>query len=716
MLRACQGRYSPRVTEPRSLPLVALVLALALGVIVVHARVVAGGKTWDDVRYHTEIAPPRLAAADQIQHRTIPAWWDGSGLGVPLAAEPQHGALYPLAWLAATPRALDLVLLLHLAWAALGVAIWARRLRASDYSALVVGLLAAATGVLASTAVRGALLGLAHLPWLGAAVSGADDKRPARTAISIALLLGLVGLAGEFAVLVDALALVLVLGVGRIRARWLAPAVGAGLAIAAAQWLPAALHLAAGDRAGATVNGLPLGRLLELIVPGAFGGTLAGSSVWAPSLFVGAPLLALAAVVIPTRRVLGLVAGLVLAALVCGRGGWPAWLGAPELHVAALALVLAPHAGSGLDALLAGKRRAVLALGAGAGCTVLALGALGALRSRHPEAASAIDRALLDGGLSVACTAGAIALARTGATKRQPLVLALLVVSAVGAAPSIMPVAPRSLVTEAPAWAQLAPARRPARVYSPPVMPDVPDTLEDAFGYLRGATPSRWDLAAARSEDPARLAEHDAVWLAAAQEGGALLDRFGIGLAILPSNVVLTNKMTELGVRGRWSLASLPVAPPASVLRGSVYAVATRDATSHMFAAGGGTNVLRGTVVLKGTGTSSADRGPPLPCEIQTWTDGDIDLACTTDAAGFAVVSSTPAPGWSVTVDGAAADWLVADVLRRATPVAPGLHHVHWTYTTPGLRTGAILALAALLGLLALYLATRKPPPADDVN
>jgi len=60
------------VTSPRSLPLVAL--ALAVAVLVVQARVIAGGKTWDDVRYHTEIAPPRLAAAcaKVVCHRSIP--------------------------------------------------------------------------------------------------------------------------------------------------------------------------------------------------------------------------------------------------------------------------------------------------------------------------------------------------------------------------------------------------------------------------------------------------------------------------------------------------------------------------------------------------------------------------------------------------------------------------------------------------------------------
>ncbi|MEO7097084.1 MAG: hypothetical protein ABI175_27740, partial [Polyangiales bacterium] len=445
------------MTSPRSLPLVAL--ALAVAVLVVQARVIAGGKTWDDLRYHTEIAPPRLAAAELVQHGALPAWWEGSGLGVPLAAEPQHGAMYPLTWIAATPRALDYVLILHLAWAAFGVAVWARRKeRASDPAALVAGILVASSGILASAAVRGALPALAHLPWLGVAagmLESAQDRRGrARAAIAIALLVGLVGLGGELAVLVDALALVIALAVRRVPAGWLAAAIGGGLALCAAQWAPAALALIAGERAGATAIALPLARIVELIVPGSFGSfdpdraivALSGAAPWAPSLFVGAPLLALAAVVTPGRRILGLIGGFVALVLVTGRGAWPAVLGAPEVHLCALVLVLAPLAGSGLDALIGGQRRAVLALAAGASCTLLALGALGALRSRNPDAAAAIDRALLDGGIGVACIAIAIGLARAGLPKRGPVVLALLAVAALGAFPSVSPVAPRALV------------------------------------------------------------------------------------------------------------------------------------------------------------------------------------------------------------------------------------------------------------------------------
>jgi len=772
----------------RSLPLVAL--ALAVAVIVVHARVVIGGQTWDDVGYHTEISPPRLAAADLVQGGTLPAWWDGTGLGVPLAAEPSHGAMYPPLWIAATPRALDLAMLLHLAWAALGVAVWARRRTppattgVSDPAALVAGLLVATTGLLASTALRGALPALAHLPWIGAAAvwlasasarharvrrdeqraargvgeatvgtraearaaraegaaAGAvDEPRPPldgsppppierprdtlraaradllRATAALAALIGLVGLTGELAILVDAILLAGVLAARRSAGRALAVAIGAGLAIGAAQWIPAVLQLPLG--AGAEVHGLPLSRLIELIVPGSFGSSephravaaLAGATPWAPSLFVGAPLLALAAVRTPSQRVLVALGVFAALALLVGRGGWPAWLGAPELHLAALVLVLGSHAGAGIDALAAGQRRAVLALVVAAGCSAVALGALGALRSKHPDAGVAIERALLDGGLGVLCMAIVIALAWRAPGRAMPIVLALLVLPGVGASPATAPVIARAIVDEPPLWASAAESSpRPARVFRPSFMHDHAESVADAIATLGGASPWRWDLAAARSTDPARLPAHDHVWLAAAREGGALLDRFGIGLAILPETVIVPRKLTELSRRGAWAFVAIPVAPVASVLRGWQRAIDPADATALLFAAGGGTNVLRGTVVLGAAGDARPDKGPPLPCTITAWTAGDIALSCAPDLDGYAVISSSPSPGWSVTVDGSPRDWLPADVLRRAVQIDAGPHTIHWTYATPGLIPGAALALLGLLAITALLIASRR--------
>ncbi len=740
------------MSTTRSLPLVAL--ALAVSVIVVHARVVIGGQTWDDVRYHTEIAPPRLATSELVQSGTAPVWWDGTGLGVPLAAEPSHGAMYPPLWIAATPRGLDLAMLLHLAWAALGVAVWARRRTppattgVSDPAALVAGLLVATTGLLASTALRGALPALAHLPWIGVTslwlasaaarvdrvrrepprvtTEPAEGERPhdtlgaaradlLRATAALAVLIGLVGLVGELAVLVDALVLAGVLAGRRTAWRMLAIAVGAGLAIGAAQWIPAVLQIPLG--AGSEVHGLPLSRLIELIVPGNFGSSdpdravaaLVGETPWAPSLFVGAPLLALAAVRTPSTRVLAALGVFAALALVVGRGGWPAWLGAPELHMAALVLVLGAHAGAGIDALGVGQRRAVRALLVAAGCTAIAVGALGVLRTKQPDAASAIERALIDGSIGVVCMVIVSSLAWRTPGRAMPIVLALLVLPGVGAIGSTAPSIARSIVQEPPLWARAAEnSPRPARVFRPLFMHEHVESVEDAVVTLAGTSGWRWGLGAARSSDPARLPAHDQVWLAAAGEGGALLDRFGISLAILPETVIVPRKVTELARRGAWALVEIPVAPVASVLRGWQRAIDPDDATTLLFAPGGGTNVLRGTVVLGAAGDARPDKGPPIPCTVTAWDAGDIAVTCAPILDGYAVISSTPAPGWSVTVDDQPRDWVPADVLRRAVKIDAGAHTIRWRYATPGGLAGLVSALLGVLAIGALVVSSAR--------
>ncbi|HEX7703374.1 MAG TPA: hypothetical protein VF403_21690, partial [Kofleriaceae bacterium] len=80
--------------------------------------------------------------------------------------------------------------------------------------------------------------------------------------------------------------------------------------------------------------------------------------------------------------------------------------------------------------------------------------------------------------------------------------------------------------------------------------------------------------------------------------------------------------------------------------------------------------------------------------------------ACVAPNDGYAVISSSAAPGWTVEVDGSPRPWVVADVLRRAVAVTPGKHAVRWRYAVPGHSVARLflfagLALVGLLGVLS---------------
>jgi hypothetical protein len=718
------------VSSPRSIsgPLGAGVLALvlAVSVLVVHARVVLGGKTWDDVRYHTEIAPPRLAAADAVLSGELPGWWEGSGLGVPLLGEPSHGAASPAVWLATSPHVLDLLWLAHLLWLALGIALWARRLGASEVACVLAGVLVAASGIAASAALRGAIPALAHLPWVGWAALGIaqatqDPRARMRAAIVLGLMLGAIGLAGQLAIFVDALALAAVIGVSRASWRAMAVAVAAGLAIACVQWLPALLAI--GDTAGAQVHGLRLSRVLELVAPGSFGNPnpehavtqLAGAHAQWPSLYIGAAAFALALAARVPVRIAGLLVALVIAALVAGRGGWPAWTGAPEAHLAVLAVIVCALASQGLDAALAGERRGLFALAAAAGVSALALGALAALRSKVD--APALDRALIDGGLGAACLVAAFVVAWRHAEHAvsRLVVAALIVAPSVGALGSTAPLVDRSVVETVPMWVEAASTvpmgGAPRRAFRPiSLFEDTsPGSLPDAIATLVGTSAARHGVGAARSEDPARPPSHDRVWLAAASGGGALLARYGIALAILPASMVDGAKFSELARRSNFSLVKFPASPAAAMVTEWIWISDDNAAIARLFPPGVGRGLPTGLVVLHGRGTDHQDEpGEPQPCTVTRWTPGAIDMTCAATVEAQAVVSSSPARGWTVHVAGHDTPWVTADVLRRAVAIPSGAHVVSWRFVPPGLYLGIALAVLALVVLAGYALVVTR--------
>jgi hypothetical protein len=635
--------------------LVALVLVAVL--LVVYAPIVLGGHTWDDARYHTEIAPPRIAAADAVLHGELPTWWEGTALGVPLLAEPSHGAAYPPGWLAATPRTLDLLAVIHVLWCALGVALLARRLRASELGAVIAGVLVATSGVIASAALRGALPALAHLPWLAFAsmwlARARTRRRQALAAISIGALLALVGLAGQLVVLADAIAIVLLAGrrksaTPRIAgaAALLAISIAAGLAIACVQWLPYAFTMS--ETVGTQLPRLASSAVIDLVVPRA-------STGWFPTLYIGVPVLALAAIARPPIGVVIVAALLALGGFVT-RGG--------DIQIAVFALLAATYAALGFDRVVQ----------------------------------------WLPGKLRIAVVAVALA----------PTVVAL---------PVLFSTVDRSIVDEPPAWARAAERVKawPRRVFRPVMSfagkPDPNDaTLADRIATLAGASSAKWGTGAARSEDPARPVMHDRVWAAAASIGGALFDRYGIALAILPASMVGgSGAFHELSRRGTWALVEFPASPTAALVYEWLFAPDPDTAVNRVFPPGAASGLSSGMVVLLGEGAQNQDEpGPAQPCKLLRWDAGAIDLECAPDRAAYAVVSSTAARGWTARVDGRESPWLVADVMRRAIALSPGTHRIEWRYAAPGLPLALVLAALGIAVLVALWLIYGRDSDARD--
>jgi hypothetical protein len=254
----------------------------------------------------------------------------------------------------------------------------------------------------------------------------------------------------------------------------------------------------------------------------------------------------------------------------------------------------------------------------------------------------------------------------------------------------------------------------PRRLYRAPGLAKVPDkpgtspmldaSTGGAIATMAGTSAARWGIASARSDDPARLPDEAAAWASSSHGGGQLLERFGIGLAILPRSVVDTGQMPELDRVDDWALAQYPSAPPAVTVSDWEWAADTASAFKTVFPADGSRGVPLDRGVLVGTGPTPDTGGihHATTCELARWDPGAIDLTCKPPSNAYAIASSNAIDGWTVEVDGVATPWVAADVLRRAVYLTAGKHEVRWRYRVPGLPAGLVLAalgIALLAGL-----------------
>jgi hypothetical protein len=228
---------------------------LAALVLLVFWRAVVGGIFYfgDIFQLHY---PLRSAYASELARGGLPLWTTHIFAGYPLLAEGQLGALYPpnviLHALLPVPIALNVFILGHFLWAAIGAYAFARRLRLHVAAAVGSALVYALGGFLVAHLNHVNILACAAwLPWLfllaDRLVVGSPSGHPARDAAWLALALGMEFLAGHPQVAVmSTLALLayatyLSWAVRQHNRRALGPLIVAlllGVSLAAAQLLP----------------------------------------------------------------------------------------------------------------------------------------------------------------------------------------------------------------------------------------------------------------------------------------------------------------------------------------------------------------------------------------------------------------------------------------------------------------------------------------------
>lgn len=370
---------------------VAIPIALAALVIVPHADLLVASLADP---HHADV----LAGPDQDLQRSFGhwraysahewglariAWWNPFAYaGAPFLGNFQSAVLYPstLLYLAfPTPLALNADVLLHLWWAGLGAACWARRRGSTPSGQLLAGTVVALGGPAVQLAASGHLshlLAFAWAPWVLEARERTASAPSRRAVGRLAVATGMMLLAGnpQIAYVVGVVAATL--SVADLARRDLArsAAVGAGLglgvALAAAQWLPGLECSAesARDRAlprdAAAKFSLPPENAFTLVAPGLLGDQRS-QMYWGRSAlheaegFTGAAALALALVALLARdraalASAGLTAGALSLALGVHASGWfdalRTWLpGYDRLRAPGRALTVA-HLGLALAA------------------------------------------------------------------------------------------------------------------------------------------------------------------------------------------------------------------------------------------------------------------------------------------------------------------------------------------------------------------------------
>jgi Bacterial membrane protein YfhO len=744
-------------------------LLAGLGAVFPLTAVLLAGRTlvWRDTAQL--YAPHRGVIVEALRAFRLPAWNPWEGTGQPLLAQGLHAVLHPVSMaLAFLTPSMDALLVALVLFAAVGAWLAARELDCTPAASAAAALAFALSGyVLGMTANVVFLVGSATGPWVVAGLlTAARRPRGWLAAAAAVAALALSGDAGSLAALTLAGAVLAWSFGGRGGLLRAAAGSALGVALAAVQLVPSWASLAETSRGAGLLDPASLHRwalspwrLVELVAPGFFVGrperylapvfaALAGDGLdrfpFAPSVFVGAPVLLLAALgarrAAAGRWLLGLAGLFLWLALGHHAGsqellsGVPVWgvLRYWEKMVGPLTLCLALAAGLGADALAELPPRTIWRwLGAGGGLTIvavlLATALLGASDGRSPEVEFLARAQLAAGSIHVVVGLlalwGVIWLVRPRWPGLLPAALAALVfLQSLAAAPYALHAGDASVAS----------VRPPVPAAAPP--------------GPRLVSPLGFDLAEGRGGlDAIDLLQVGEARLARPSTNvAARVDALATytGLTSLRWDMVLGSGPLFWPLSRRFATTHVLARPPISRPEAEALEAATAGATSFTRLDGGevllwevphrdwasfapsvvtatgleqagallGQVVEAGqpTVVLETALAPSVSPGRVLSLR-RAPEEVVVEAESTSDAV--LVVNDAWAPGWRAMIDGRNADVMPADVLVRAVRWPAGRHTLVMTYRPPGLAAGQMVSAVALVLALAglLWQRPRRP-------
>ena len=754
---------------------------VVLGTLAPLLAILASGHTlaWRDTA--SLFAPVRPLVVQALHQFRLPLWNPYEACGVPLFGQLMHGVLHPVSVLGAllAPQAgMDLFIVAHTVLGAIGAALLARLLGCSPGGASVAGLGYGLSGYLLSMSSNVQYLAAAGTaPWAIAAL------RQARGAASVAIASFVVAallFAGDpqWALVAVCLGLALAAEGGGRRALLFAGAAAAlGTLLASIQLLPAWVFLAQSSRGA---SGLPSverlqwalapARIVEFAAPGFFWGRpgveagapvfqrLGGPTVYnmpfVPSVFLGAPLLAMAVAGGRVRRIGGTLAAaaavLLWAAMGHHLGSEQALRAVPiwgsfrysEKLIGPFTLCVALLAGAGADRLVRAHTRgwvaaifaSALAAGASALCGVTGAG------EELLYAAGAGDAAhLAQAHLGVGFSHASLSLAGFGiallAVLRRPtwstlfpwLAAVLVFLDSVAASPHALHAGVR--------WArETKPLQR----------------IASSSASVRLATPLKANGAWALPG----LDDHDSILAAESRMGvpahnvAGRVDQISTYTGLTPRSVenVFAALQGTLGPVWWQALRRFGVS---HVAAGTP--INNRDAEILAAAVAGGSPVLFDTVwrftvwevphrpwaSFAETVRSVSSEGEALALLLTSAegelsgvvAEGDVPhrlspgrifrikreperlyIEAECSGEGLLVVNDAWWPGWTAQIDGSPASLLRADCLVRAVPWPGGKHVVEISYHPLEVLAGALASAVALLWLGVLFaIGIRKP-------